>query len=158
MIKLFTSYYANMKNIPSNYMMVGISRTCPEWLQVNQPSNFFWTKDNALAPPASLLSDMKSGKINEDEYRKRYVDHIHYIFSRGLVFNDFHDWYQMVSDEYEDKFDGIVFLCYEKPSDFCHRHILRDIINHEYKVRIDEFYYKDDQKSDKKEIKTNALF
>ena len=158
MIRLFTSYYANMRNIPSDYMMVGISRTCPEWLKDNQPSNFFWTKDNALAPPESLLSDMKSGKINEVEYRKRYTDHIHYIFSCGALFNDFQDWYQMVSDEYEERYKGIVFLCYEKPSDFCHRHILRDIINHDYNVRIDEFECKVDKKYDKKEIKTNALF
>lgn len=69
-----------MKNIPTSYLMVGISRTCPEWLKDNKDDNFLFTKNNMLAPPESLLSDMKAGRIDQVEYTNRYKEHIINIF------------------------------------------------------------------------------
>ena len=161
MIKLYTSYYANMKNIPATYLMVGISRTCPEWLKENTSDNFLWTPNNILAPPASLLSDIKSGKIDQNQYTERYKEHIHYIFSHNRDFRDVQDWYENMNDEFEDKYDAVVFLCYEKPTDFCHRHILREMLNYEYRIRCDELNYKEETEETQKRnvsAKSNALF
>jgi len=146
-----------MKNLPSNYLMVGISRSCPNWLKgENQPGNFLFVPDNVLAPPASLLSERKSGNVSDEEYKRRYKEHIHYSFSHSIDYKDIKDWYEKMCDEFEDKYEGIVFLCYEKPTDFCHRHILREIFNREYHIQIDEFPVK--EKMEKKEPITNALF
>ena len=161
MIKLYTSYYANMKNIPATYLMVGISRTCPEWLKENTNDNFLWTPNNILAPPVSLLSDIKSGRIDQNQYTERYKEHIHYIFSHNRDFRDVQDWYEKMNDEFEDKYDAVVFLCYEKPTDFCHRHILREMLNYEYRIRCDELNYKEETEETQKRnvsAKSNALF
>ena len=74
MIKLYTSYYPNMKNIPANYLMVGISQFCPEWLKDVAPDNFLFVRGNFLAPTKELLNDIKSGNIDPSEYRKRYEE------------------------------------------------------------------------------------
>ena len=37
------------------------------------------------------------------------------------------------------KWDAIVFMCYEKPSDFCHRHLFRRLLNNIYHIQCDEF-------------------
>ena len=66
-----------------------------------------------------------------------------------------------MNDEFEDKYDAVVFLCYEKPTDFCHRHILREILNYEYRIRCDELNYKEETEETKKRnvsAKSNALF
>ena len=58
MIRLYTSYYANMKNIPANYLMVGISQFCPDWLKDDAPDNFLFVRGNFLAPTKELLNDI----------------------------------------------------------------------------------------------------
>jgi hypothetical protein len=157
-MKFYTSYYANMKNIPANYLCVGISRVCPEWLIDNEPPNFLFVRGNILAPSSELLSDMKSGKITEDEYTERYKEQIHKTFSNNHFFTDFDGWIESMEEQFEDKYEAIVFLCYEKPSDFCHRHILREMFNYEYHVRCDELKTKEPTVKKQEEIKTTALF
>ena len=64
----YTSYYANYKNIPKDFLCVGISRFVPETFKYSNYNNFIWNKDNFLAPSIQLLSDIKNNKIDEDEY------------------------------------------------------------------------------------------
>ena len=47
---------------------------------------------------------------------------------------------------------------YEKPSDFCHRHILRDILNYRHHIRIEEYPYPEEKKVTNDIPKTKALF
>ena len=137
-MRLYTSYYANIKNIPADYLMVGISQFCPDWLKENQPDNFLFVKGNFLAPTIELLNDIKSGKISRDVYTERYEQQIDNFFKMCHCYKDIQDWYQKLDDEFSDRYSAIVFLCYEKPSDFCHRHILREIFAHKYMIRVDE--------------------
>ena len=146
-----------MKNIPANYLCVGISRVCPDWLIENEPANFLFVKSNILAPSSQLLSDIKSGKITQAEYTEKYKEQIHKTFSKIDGFLDFHDWIEKMDEEFSDKYEAIVFLCYEKPTDFCHRHILREIFNYEYHIRCEELAYKEETPK-KEDINTVALF
>ena len=158
MIKLYTSYYANIKNIPANYLMVGISQFCPEWLKDNAPDNFLFMRGNFLAPTKELLNDIKSGNIDQFEYRKRYEEQFDEFFKNASYqYKTVDQWYQAMDEEFSDKYQAIVFLCYEKPSDFCHRHILRDILNHKHHIRIEEFAHPEEIKENK-EPKTKPLF
>jgi len=158
MIKLYTSYYANIKNIPTNYLMVGISQFCPEWLKYDAPDNFLFVACNFLAPTKELLNDIKSGNIDPSEYRKRYNEQFDEFFKNcSYQYKTVDQWYQKVDEEFSDKYQAIVFLCYEKPSDFCHRHILRDILNYKHHIRIEEFTCQEETKENK-EPKSKALF
>jgi uncharacterized protein (DUF488 family) len=38
-------------------------------------------------------------------------------------------------------------LCYEKPEDFCHRHILADFLNEKLNLDIKEYEFNDKPKS-----------
>jgi hypothetical protein len=147
-----------MKNIPADHLCVGISLYCPEWLKVNPPDNFLFVENNFLAPTKELLEGIKNGSITQEEYKSQYKEQVRNRFQNFTEFNGCDDWMHVFQDEFSDKYSAVVFLCYEKPTDFCHRHILREMMNYEYRVRCDEFPYKDEQEQLKKELKPKALF
>lgn len=72
-----------------------------------------------LAPDRDLLADYKEGMINEAGYEAE--------FRAKLATLD----PQKVWDDLHDK----VLLCYERPDDFCHRHIvaawIKETLGHE---------------------------
>jgi hypothetical protein len=113
---------------------------------------------NILAPNKDLFECYKNGSINQQQFVQQYKDQIHNLFDKFSDFRDLNDWIDQLSEAFEDKYSAIVFLCYERPGDFCHRHILREILNYEYNTRCDEFPYKDEQEQLKKELKSKALF
>lgn len=43
-----------------------------------------------------------------------------------------------VEDFYKNEYDAVVFLCYEKPDAFCHRHILRVLMNRIFRIPCEE--------------------
>lgn len=152
-MKYFTSYYGNYKNIPKNYMCVQISRTCPEGLENN--SNFSKIRNCILAPSEELLSDMKSGKITEEEYKKRYVIEVLTSIQTIQGCKDLKEYIHKVEAIYstfQTKWDAIVFMCYETPDKFCHRHILANLLTKIYRIECIEY------SSEKEKSETNALF
>ena len=135
-MRFYTSYYANFKNIPSNYICVGISRMCPEGFEGKE--NFIFVKDNYLAPPKDLIEDMKSGNETEDGYKRRYVKHILETFAPGKKFESFQGFVNKIEEFYKNEYDAVVFLCYERPDAFCHRHILRALMNRIFRIPCEE--------------------
>lgn len=155
-MRFYTSYYANFKNIPTNYVCVGISRTCPDGFEGK--SNFVFVKDNFLAPPAGLLRDMKDGNETEEGYKRRYIKHILETFSEGRKFKDFPSFIEKVEENYKNQYDAVVFLCYEKPESFCHRHILRAMMNKIFRIPCEELAVPENPKADKIEKIQTSLF
>jgi len=137
-MKFYTSYYANFKNIPTNFVCVGISRSCPDGFEDGGYPNFLFVKDNILAPDSALLEDFKAGRETEDGYKRRYIEHFLDQFGYYKKFKSFEDFVAALEKEYGDKYEAMVFLCYEKPSDFCHRHILRDMMNKVFNIPCEE--------------------
>ena len=97
---IFTSYYANMKNIEGN--VASISNTQPYGINIHQVNEF--------VPNTKLVKSYKDGNIDEKEYNKLYM----------LQLNLLHNSKQLLQ-----KIDNTTLFCYEKPTDFCHRIILR---------------------------------
>lgn len=159
----YTSYYANYNNIPKNYMCIGISQYCPEWFKNNDLKNFLWVKDNVFAPSAELLADSKSGQIDQDEYKKRYVTEVFQRLSARNKGNNIVSWAQLAKDTYSQmstQYDALVFLCYERPHEFCHRHILAKLFNY-YGIECEELGVqtnKPKQKNSSEQTQTTALF
>lgn len=97
---MFTSYYAKHG---TNRNAVAISVKPPDWYTgVTYP---------ILAPSWELVRGIKGGRITEEEYA---VEYLKLIKKRGA------SPYRTLSDLGENA----ILLCYEKPSDFCHRHIV----------------------------------
>ena len=126
-MKIFTSYYSNFNKIPKKYLCVGISRYIPKEFQTTEIDNFLYTPKSILAPSEELLNDIKQGKITQEEYARRYYTEIGQGI-RKLGFSNSNEYFaKMVStfETYNDEgFEALVLLCYEKPHEFCHRHLL----------------------------------
>ncbi len=145
-MKHFTSYYANYNNIPKNYMCIGISRFCPEWFANNELDNFMFVKDNFLAPSEELLQNYKDGKISQDQYKREYVTGVMTKVVTVMGYADLGEWIKAADQHFSTtvrQWDAIVFMCYERPDEFCHRHILRKMLTNVYHVQCDEYGYKE---------------
>ena len=100
---MFTSYFANLINVKNPLSICG---KAPEWYQGPQ----FKT----LAPKYDFFAAYKRGDLDEAgyvvEFKKRVLDNLNPI-----------DIYQRLIKAYGD---DVTLLCYEKPHEFCHRHIV----------------------------------
>ena len=105
---MFTSYFAK---VPQIEFPLSIARINPEWY--GRPS---YPK---LAPSKELLFDFKYGSHKGDTefYTTEFLKYLESL--------DFKEVMQELSGIYgPDALDRITLLCYEKPSDFCHRHLV----------------------------------
>lgn len=141
-MKHYTSYYANYSNIPKDYMCIGISRVCPDWLAGNI-SNFSFFRHNVLAPSEYLLTQYKAGKVSEEEYKKIYITELLTAIQTEFHEKDISTWLDKVDNFYahecSNKWDAIVFMCYEAPHQFCHRHLLRRLLTNVYHIPCEEY-------------------
>lgn len=147
-MKHFTSYYANYKNIPKNYLCIGISKKCPDWFINNYESlgNFLFTKNNFLAPSEKLSERFKNKSINIEEYKRIYVEELFYRLSNEMKYKDIPDFISQIDNFFSTcstPYEGIVFMCYEYPNEFCHRHLFRRLLANIYNINCEEFGVKD---------------
>jgi hypothetical protein len=109
-MKIHTGYYAKQaKYEASELLPISISRGVPKWAS---PKVFM----KELAPSWDMLN------LSESEYTIR--------FSKILEKQDPHLLYnelKAMADEHGC--GGVVLMCYEKPDDFCHRHLVADWMN-----------------------------
>lgn len=125
----FTSYYANIKNIPDEYKLVSISGDIPEYIE-NQVD--IW--DKRLAPNWSLFKEYKDsseGTKREKRYIQRFKEE---VLTKYLITDILKDW--------SDKcglLETYVILCYETPSDFCHRHIVSEFLSDKFNIDVQEY-------------------
>lgn len=123
---MFTSYFAK---VPLIEYPLSIARINPEWY--DKPS---YPK---LAPSKELLLDFKYGahKADTEFYTAEFLKYLETL--------DFKEVMQELSGIYgSDAIDRLTLLCYEKPSEFCHRHLVANWLrNHGadiYERKFDE--------------------
>lgn len=103
---IYTSYFANLKNIPKGITPISICGKAPDWYE-----GFQYKK---LAPKYDFFIEWKETHDN-DFYIKCFDEQVLNALSAREV----------VSDLFAlAKTQNIVLLCYEKPDDFCHRHLV----------------------------------
>lgn len=113
MITIQTSYFAKYKGENA----VSISRSTPKWY----PNKIREYKK--LAPSWDLLNKYKQDK--DEEY---YIEHYY-----KEVLNKLNP--QQVYDELGE---NAVLLCWEKSSDFCHRHLVSEWLEKRLGIEVDE--------------------
>lgn len=120
---VYTSYFGNLKQLASsNVVPVSISLWKPKWFNGNQYL--------ALAPKA----DMLKRDISQEEYIYEYKTRVLGKLDAKIVY-----------EELVSKFGkNIALLCYEKPDDFCHRHLVAEWFR-ESGLQIEEFELKQTQ-------------
>ena len=123
---IYTSYFAKLKSLPENVIPIAICGKVPEWYNGLQYKK--------LAPKYDFF--MKWKENHDDDY---YVEHFQTEVLDTLdmmrVLNDiqllipYDIRTQMQSSVYNDKDLHVALICYEKPMDFCHRHLVADWLN-----------------------------
>lgn len=109
---LYTGYFAKLnKYLELGLYPISISYTTPYGIRADQYS--------LLAPKKYILSGYKSGQLTKEDYRIEYQIQLDNL-NVDTVVNDLLNMSQGSIP---------ILLCYEKPFDFCHRHIVADWIN-----------------------------
>lgn len=107
---IFTGYFARGKLYArENLVMISIARYAPK--------GYKGFHLEALYPSPSLLSAYKNGSIHEAEYTSIYRQMLKEEISPEQVVEQIA---QMAGER------SPVLVCYEKPTEFCHRHIVSE--------------------------------
>jgi uncharacterized protein YeaO (DUF488 family) len=120
-MNIYTSYFALLRKIDPQLSPVSIARFPPKW--------FDGYEMKELAPDQKLLWKAKQGKINKEEYAKKYMAQIQKRFEPHVLY-----------EELEEEFNGkdIVLLCFEKKGEFCHRRLLAEWLEVALGIRVKE--------------------
>lgn len=110
---IYTTYFAKLKSLPNNIIPISICGKAPSW--------YTGLQYKKLAPKFDFF--MKWKETQDNDY---YIEH----FQKEVL--DVLDPFDVIR-EIENKIcDGKIILspinfalvCYEKPGDFCHRHLV----------------------------------
>lgn len=109
---IYTSYFAKLKKLPENCIPISICGKAPSWYTGKQYKK--------LAPKYDFFMKWKQTHDN-DFYIKCFKEQVLDNLSVDNVTTELYDGLTTDND--------IVLLCYEKPTDFCHRHLVADWFN-----------------------------
>ena len=107
--QFFTSYFANLKNLPKYIEPIAICGGIPDWYKG------LWYKK--LAPSWSIWKEWHDS--NEPDKNEHYVSRfVPEILGELDV--------KQVADDLKKMADSKTpcLICYEKPNEFCHRHVV----------------------------------
>lgn len=120
---LYTTYFAKLRSLPDNVIPISICAKAPEWYDGIQYKK--------LAPKFGFFKEWK--KTHDNEY---YVQHFNEEVLAPLdtlsVVNELQVALpeeikkQMSSPFWRNKNWHVALVCYEKPTDFCHRHLVAE--------------------------------
>ena len=122
---IYTSYFANLKSLPENIIPISICGKAPDWYKGLQYKK--------LAPKYDFFMEWKKNHDN-DYYIKCFNEQ---VLDRLNVVDVVKELDNLLIDattslDYTGDsmlVPGIALICYEKPSDFCHRHLVADWLN-----------------------------
>jgi hypothetical protein len=135
---IYTTYFAKLKTLPKYITPVAI---CAKPIQGYQGASY-----RQLAPHYNFYSKYKTDK-NETYFTTCYHDQVlrHLNPTRVVA-----DLYSLAAKSYCD--GDIALVCYEKSSDFCHRHLIAEWLR-ENGFECEEFDYTKDIKETKLDAK-----
>ena len=108
---IYTGYYGGLTRIVGDIAKVQVSNSAPVPVDIKF--------EKAIPDWAFIVKPYKDGLITKEEYEQRYT----------LQLDKFRENILGVIKYFSSTDKDYILLCYEKPGDFCHRHILADYIN-----------------------------
>lgn len=122
-MKIYTSYFAKSKNIPENIIKISIAGKAPIGYQ--------GIEYKKLAPKYGFFMKWKETQDNNF-----YIEH----FNSEVL--DTLNVAQVYSElEQLSKTKDCVLLCYEKPNNFCHRHLVANWFKEKLNISVEEYKY-----------------
>ena len=119
---IYTSYFAKLKSLPENIIPISICGKAPDWYNGLQYKK--------LAPKYEFFMKWKENH-NNDYYIKCFNEQVLNKLDPMRVYQE------LCSLAKSDEF---ALICYEKPSDFCHRHLVSEWLK-ERGFDIEEWAY-----------------
>lgn len=124
---MYTGYFAKIKTYEeAGLIPIAICGGVPNWYKGN------WYKK--LAPKWAFFNEWKNGTEHKGD-NNYYIEH----FNDEVL--DKLDYKKVIDDLTKfGNLEKLVLICYEKPNDFCHRHLVADwfkskrIFCEEYKI------------------------
>ena len=107
LILIYTTYFSNLRNLPKSITPISIAGKSPDW--------FDGIEFKKLAPKYQFFKIWKETK-NNNYYIKCFRDQV----LKDLNIDDVVEELSMISN---GKF---ALVCYEKPNEFCHRHLVAE--------------------------------
>ena len=137
---IYTSYFGQLKKLPKNYIPITICGKAPEWYKGPQYKK--------LAPKYDFFMNWKENHDN-DYYIKCFNEQVLNTLDPHHVYDDLYDIAEnFVNQLPEDDIRKIhqkngfpymvALICYEKPNDFCHRHLVAKWFQ-ENNIQCEEF-------------------
>lgn len=120
-MKIYTSYFAVEKKIPTDVTRVSIAKWVPKGMR--------YIEYQKLAPTEKILRAYKDGKLTPENYAKAYKREV----LDKITLKEVMSFFELVGNG-----NDIVLLCFEKSVDFCHRHILAEWFI-EQGIQVDEY-------------------
>ena len=118
-MKIYTSYFSNSKKLAENDIeVIGIALFPPKWFQ--------GASLKMVAPTYSILKYSEDEIVYTARYKKEVLERLD-----AKRFIDILDSYSKGKD--------VALCCFEKPNEFCHRHILSSWLNEKLGLYIQEF-------------------
>ncbi len=110
---IYTTYFAKLKSLPKDVLPISICGKAPTW--------YTGLQYKKLAPKYDFFMKWKENHDN-DYYIKCFNEQ---VLSELNVLTVLRNLIDMMNGEYKH----IALVCYEKPTDFCHRHLVADWLN-----------------------------
>lgn len=126
---IYTSYFAKLKSLPDNVIPISICAKAPSW--------YGGLQYKKLAPKYDFFMKWKENHDN-DYFIKCFNEQ---VLSSLDVYDVIYEMYETLPEPenmiwkmtncpcWDNKHVNIALICYEKPSDFCHRHLVADWLN-----------------------------
>jgi len=129
---IYTSYFAKLKKLPEDIIPISICGKAPDWYKGIQykilaPKYGFFKQykdmiDNSIDKSglygANYFPALEEKRIQAEDY---YIEH----FQKEVL--NVLDAKQIVYELYKlSQSKDIALICYERPSDFCHRHLVHE--------------------------------
>ena len=113
---IYTSYFAKLKSLPDNIVPISICGKAPNWYKGLQYKK--------LAPKIQFFMKWKENHDN-DYYIKCFTEQVlDKLNATDVVLDLYKLSYGFITGKYDT-----CLICYEKPQDFCHRHLVADWLN-----------------------------
>lgn len=114
---IYTSYFANIKKIDG--ICYAVSGLVPSFYNDLMVSNSnIYKRYIDFAPKKYWWQQWKIGKLNNDQFVKLYQETVLNQIDINNVLKQFNQHNK-----------DIFLLCYQKPNDFCHRHLICQWLN-----------------------------
>lgn len=128
---MHTSYYGSpvLKNDRNEYYCVRLSNSVPKGFETDAKIY------DAIPDWNTTVGPYKEGRINKDVYRSRYLKQLE--TNKGRIINAFNTLRKIAANRNQK----MVFLCYERPGAFCHRHIFAEWLGQKTGEEITELGY-----------------